>query len=313
MFSGRTCTNEWYRFVFNGSQYQASYQIAIGDLRVYSGTTMTADEEVANGIGSGGNVLAANTSPANLAPGQCVASFATTSTKPSGQSSMNLWDLRNAFDNSAYNAVLSKDTYYIYGNASQVWVAFRMAAGKNRVQSYLPVASYITWYWHPKAWLFQTSTDGAHWQTLDTQDLAWTSSSHSYGSTPFVIKGFLADGAAGFSPSAKVSVASGATLDASGVAGGQTLSHLSVDMTAGAGTIRGVTIPSQGVLDLVNVPAGTSLFDVTVPVTLHDVVDGGNFSSWTVSVNGVPARAGRPTWRDGTLRLYERSLIIVIR
>ena len=84
VFSGRTCTNEFYRFVFNGSQYGSRIQIAIGDLRVYSGTTMTANEEVAHDIGKDGKVLAANTAASSLQPGYCVASFATTTTKPSG-------------------------------------------------------------------------------------------------------------------------------------------------------------------------------------------------------------------------------------
>ena len=309
VFSGRTCTNEWYRFLFNGTQYGQQNQIAIGDLRVFSDTT--GAENVAKGIGSGGNILAAGTDPANLAPGQCVAHFATTTTVPSGQSA-NLWDLRNAFDNDAYNAVLSAGTYYIYNNASQTWIAFRMAAGKNRVQSYLPVkASGITWYWHPSAWRFETSPDGVNWQTVDTRTGAISSS--GYGSTPFVIKGFLADGAAGFDPTANVKVASGATLDASGVAGGQTLSHITIDMTAGGGTIRGVTIAANGVFDLVNVPSGTSLYGLTLPVTFADVADGGNFASWTVRVDGVAVRSGVPKLKDGAITFIDGGTIWIMR
>ena len=311
VFSGRTCTNEWYRFLFNGTQYGQQNQIAIGDLRVYSGTTMNADEEVAHGIGANGNVLAARTSPANLAPGQCVAHFATTTTIPSGQSA-NLWDLHNAFDNSAYNAVLSASTYYIYNNASQTWVAFRMAEGNNRVQSYLPVKSYITWYWHPSAWRFETSVDGVNWQTVDIQTGAISES--GYGSTPFVIKGFLADGAAGFDPEANVKVASGATLDASGVAGGQSISRITIDMTAGGGTIRGVTIAQGGVLNLVNVPAGTSLYGLTLSVTLQDVANAGALASWTVCVDGQPARAGTPKLeQDGSITLIDGGTLWIMR
>ena len=309
VFSGRTCTNEFYRFVFNGNKYQQTVQIAIGDLHVYSDTNKT--EDVAQGIGANGNVLSAGTAATALQPGQCVASFATTTTKPSGQSSMNLWDLRNAFDNSAYNAVISKDSYYIYGNASRQWVAFRMAAGKNRVQSYLPVKSYITWHWHPSAWLFQTSVDGGYWTTVDVQTDALTSS--GYGSTPFLIKGFLADGAAGFDPTANVTVATNATLDASGVAGGQMLSRLTIDMTAGAGTIRGVTIAENGVLNLVNVPQGLVLATLPLPVTLRDVTNGRNVSSWTVLVEGQPGRTGIPKWDGETLSLFDGTTLIKIR
>ena len=305
VFSGRTCTNEWYRFIFNGQQYQSYYQVAIGDLRVYS--DFSKAEDVAQGIGSGGKVLSAGSDPKNLEPGACVASFATTTTKPSGQSSMNLWDLRNAFDNSVYNAVLSKNTYYLYNNASQVWVAFRLAAGKNHAQCYLPCKSYITWYWHPNSWLFQTSPDGINWQTVDTQKNVLTGD--GYGSTPFPMKGFLADGAAGFDPTANVTVAAGATLDASGVADGQTLSRLTVDMS-GSGTIRGVTIAQDGILNLVNIPAGLSLHDVTLPVTLLGVTDGAKFSTWSILVEGVPARLGVPKWDGETLSLFDGGTLI---
>ena len=166
VFSGRTCTNEFYRFHFNGSKYGQRIQIAIGDLRVYSGTTMNANEDVAYGIGSGsGNVLAVGTGAPRLARGQCVASFATTA-NTNGLANTLLDDLHYAFDNSAKQAVLSENTYYIYNNASRQWVAFRMAAGNNRVQSYLPVKSNMTWHWHPSAWLFQTSVDGDFLQRL---------------------------------------------------------------------------------------------------------------------------------------------------
>ncbi|MBR4612765.1 MAG: hypothetical protein IKO40_08620 [Kiritimatiellae bacterium] len=308
VFSGRTCTNEWYKFIFNGMQYQAYYQVALGELQVYSDTSKA--ENVALDIGSGGKVLSANSDPKNLEPGGCVASFATTTTKPSGQSSMNLWDLRNAFDNSVYNAVLSSSTYYLYNDASRVWVAFRMATGKNRVQCYLPMKSYITWYWHPNSWIFQTSPDGIHWTTVDTQKNVLTGD--GYGSTPFVIKGFLADKAAGFNPSANVEVTAGATLDARGVLNGQTLSHLTVDMTTRGGTIRGVKIAQGGVLDLVNIPEGMSLHNVEIPITLLDVTNGANLPSWTVLVDGAPAGVGTLKWDGEKLSLWDGVTFFIL-
>ncbi len=309
VFSGRTCTNEWYRFKFNGSQYGQYNQIAIGDLQIYSDTD--GNENVALGIGANGNVLANGTSPATLERGQCVAHFATTATVPSGNQA-DLWDLRNAFDGDAYKAVLSASTYYIYNNASQTWVAFRMAEGKNRVQSYLPVkASGLTWYWHPSAWLFETSVDGDNWQTLDVQTGAISSS--GYGSTPFVLKGFLADGAAGFDPTADVKVAAGATLDVTGVAGGQTLSHLTVDWTEGGGTIRGGTIAANGVLNLVGVSADADLRYAIVPLTLDLAGDAENFRTWTVAIDGVAD--GRYALRmtgDGLI-LDRKGFFIMVR
>ena len=304
VFSGRTCTNEFYRFVFNGTQYGAFSQIAIGDLRVYADAA--GIDEIAHGIGSGeGNVLAVGISAPNLAKGQCVASFATTN---STSEYAILDDLRYAFDNTPHNAVLSRDSYYIYNGASTQWVAFRMAEGNNRVQSYLPVKSDILWYWHPSDWKFETSVDGAYWTTVDVQTGAISSS--GYGTTPFVIKGFLADGASGFDPTANVKVAFGATLDASGVAGGQSLSHLTVDWAAGAGTITGVAIAESGVLDLVNVPAGAKLGGATIPVTLHQTTGAENFGTWTLRVNGV-ASDYRLYWNGSALRIPGALVISV--
>jgi hypothetical protein len=224
-----------------------------------------------------------------------------------------LSDMSYAFDGTTKKAVLSADTHYIYNNARQTWVAFRMAEGNNRVRSYLPVKSNFTWYWHPSAWHFQTSVDGVNWQTVDVKTGAISSS--GYGSTPFVIKGFLADGAAGFDPAANVKVASGATLDASGVAGGQTLSRLTIDMTTGGGTIRGVTIAANGVLDLVNIPEGVTLHDITLPATFLDVTDGSNFTSWTILVDGQSAHVGVPKWDAvlGQVSLFDGATLIKIR
>ncbi len=314
VFSGRTCTNEWYRFVFNGSEYQSNTNVVIGELRVYSDTSKA--ENVAKDIGSGGKILSAGSSPANLQQGGCVASFATAYQSELNSllgpgASANLWDLRNAFDDSNYNAVVSKSKYYIYGNASQVWVAFRMAAGKNRVQCYLPaISSGIVWYLHPSAWLFQTSVDGVNWKTVDTRTGAVSKS--GYGSTPFVIKGFLADKAAGFNPSANVKVTAGATLDARGVVNGQTLSHLTVDMTTRGGTIRGVKIAQGGVLNLVNIPEGMSLHNAEIPITLLDVADGANLPSWTVLVDGTPAGVGTLKWDGEKLSLWDGVTFFIL-
>ena len=301
VFSGRTCTNEWYRILYNGSQYNITTNIALGELRVFSDIAGT--ENVALGIGANGHSLATGTSASQLEPGWCVAHF---SPMPNGSplpggNAANLWDLRYAFDGDNYNAVVSVGKYYLYNDASRSWLAFRVAAGNNRVQSYLPAkASGITWYWHPSDWLFQTSVDGDNWQTVDVRTGAIHES--GYDSTPFVIKGFLADGAAGFDPSANVKVASGATLDASGVAGGQLLEHLTVDWTAGAGTITGVTISQNGVLDLVNVPAGTRLSGKTIPVTLTGLSGASNFGTWTLRVNGT-AVDERLYWNGRALRI----------
>ena len=104
--------------------------------------------------------------------------------------------------------------------------------------------------------------------------------------------------------------ASGATLDATGVAGGQTLSHLTVDWSTGAGTITGVAIAQNGVLDLVNVPAGTKLGGKTIPVTLSDLSGTANFGTWTLRVNGT-ATEDRLYWNGSALRVPGAVIVTV--
>ncbi len=118
--------------------------------------------------------------------------------------------------------------------------------------------------------------------------------------------------AGGLSSSANIKVASGATFDASLVTGGQEVSALTVDCSAGGGTLKGVRFASSGTLYLVNVSAGLNLSDYAVPLAFVGASDTGNVSSWTVRVNGS-ARTKRVSWRNGGLFLPKLGTVVFVR
>lgn len=303
VFSGRQCTNEWYRWVLKGTYYGGSKQLALGDLCLYP--DIEKSECLAKGLVPGTDAL-------TLERGQAVASFATTTTKPSGWESCNLWDVRNLFDDSVYNAVVSRDNLNLAQQNEMV--TFRLAEGQNRVGAYLPVNSYLTWHAHPSDWEFQTSVDGLHWTTLDVRSGQRNEASGgNNGGVPFVLKGFLADGAAGLSERATVMVAAGATVDFGAVEGGQVLSKIEVDFSAGGGRIANFRTGAGGTLHLRNVPAGETLSTVAIPLTLEGVSDARNFTTWTIVANGVPVPGRRLVFREGRLMAVPFGLSLIIR
>lgn len=98
-----------------------------------------------------------------------------------------------------------------------------------------------------------------------------------------------------------VQVATGATLVAKGVR--KTISGLTVDCSAGVGTLSGIDFAASGIINLVNVPAGVT--DFTVPADFGGVsaeslsnlnaysmtVDGKRSSRWRVAVAADGIRA----------------------
>lgn len=302
VFSGRQCTNEWYRWVLKENYYNDSRQLFLGNLYLYPDTDKS--ESLAKGLKPG-------TSASALARGQIVASFSTTTTKPSG-GSCNLWDIRNLFDDETYNAVVSASAYKL--STSNQSVTFRLAEGKNRVSCYLPANSYLTWHAHPSAWELQTSADGVNWLTVDARSGVQNSGSGLYnGGVPYPLKGYLADGAAGLSESAKVSVASGASVDFGAVEGGQTVTKLEVDFANGGGAISNFKVGNGGALYLTNVPNNERLSNAVIPVSLVGVENAKNFATWTIFVNGSPRSRRSLAFRGGELVSVPDGACIIVR
>lgn len=177
------------------------------------------------------------------------------------------------------------------------------------------------------SWCLYGSADGTNWTVLDnhicsnwddmearaaatalTPDLdnAWYN-----GGAPYSLASYVAGGAA-FGPGAVVSVATDATLDLVSV--DQTLSHVSVDCAAGAGTITRFTPAANGVLELVNIDVAQVKDTYALPLSVGELAQKANLKNWTVKVNGEPVAGVRVTFKNGQLLVGPpEGLILVVQ
>lgn len=108
-----------------------------------------------------------------------------------------------------------------------------------------------------------------------------------------------------------LSVASGATFDASLVTGGQEIADLTVD-AVGGGSLVNVKFAAEGVVRLVNAPSGKLPANYRIPLTFADAAATGNVANWTLSVNGVPSDR-KLGWEDGGLVVLPKGLVVLIK
>lgn len=119
------------------------------------------------------------------------------------------------------------------------------------------------------------------------------------------------DAPAATTASVAAKVAAGATLDLA-AAPGVSVNAIEVDWTSLGGTIRGLAIPTNGTLALVNVPSGTNLYG-PVLLTLDAASGSANFSSWTVTVNGRAKDCRIQLDANGALTLGAEATVITLR
>ena len=109
----------------------------------------------------------------------------------------------------------------------------------------------------------------------------------------------------------RVSVADGAVLrvrDEDEV----TLSKLRVS-AIGAGTLMNVNLAEAGSIDVTDIPAGVSEFDL--PITFADVEDEmiDRIANWTLTVNGAETSKWTMSVADGRIHLAKKGLILILR
>lgn len=177
----------------------------------------------------------------------------------------------------------------------------------------------------PRVFSLETSVNGTDWTTvLDVDDCIWSGAAAWYlGTTdsatraacpnPLTIAGYDAPGAAGLAAGVDVRVDAGATLDLANVTAedARTVSSLTVDMSVGGGTIRGLVVAETGTLTLTNVASKSALKTADV-LTLPDVVGAENFANWTLVLNGKVSPK-RIAWEDGALRIIPAGILVLIR
>lgn len=176
------------------------------------------------------------------------------------------------------------------------------------------------WFFNPISWSFESSEDGTTWTVhhLVDEELGKTLVPSAAGI------GYSGGDAFGIATltetvppsSATLSVASGAKLVLpTGSSVAQT--KLAIDLTSGnAGEIVNFKFAENGVLELASSEAKPKFAQATLPITLTDAVDVGNFAGWSVKINdremdcyklGVDAE-GRPmiSWDPkGLLLLFK--------
>ena len=112
---------------------------------------------------------------------------------------------------------------------------------------------------------------------------------------------------------AKIQVNRGATLDGSGIAGGLSISNLTVDCSIGGGSFANIRPAQNGVLNLTGI-VGEQPGRYVASETISSVVDGANLASWRVAVDGVVVRGSSVTIDNGNLVAHLTSgLIIVVK
>ncbi len=113
--------------------------------------------------------------------------------------------------------------------------------------------------------------------------------------------------------STKIQVNRGATLDGSGIAGGLSISNLTVDCSVGGGSIANFRPVQNGVLNLTGI-VGEPLGRYVVSETVAPVADGANLASWRVAVDGVMLKRSSVTIDNGNLVAHlKNGFAVVVR
>lgn len=113
--------------------------------------------------------------------------------------------------------------------------------------------------------------------------------------------------------SARIQVNRGATLDGSGIAGGLSISNLTVDCSVGGGSIANFRPVQNGVLNLTGI-VGEPLGRYVVSETVAPVADGANLASWRVAVDGVMLKRSSVTIDNGNLVAHlKNGFAVVVR
>ena len=120
-----------------------------------------------------------------------------------------------------------------------------------------------------------------------------------------------ANGAAMLDNVTSIQVATGATLVARGVA--KTISNLTIDCSAGVGTLSGFDFAANGTVNLVNIPEGATDFTVPADFDGFSSESLANLNACSVTENGTPAARWIVKIASDCIRVSKRGTCIIIR
>ncbi len=171
-------------------------------------------------------------------------------------------------------------------------------------------------------WALQSSPTGEEgtWETLDErtgQTFGRTGMNDQFDFTynahvPYLFSSRNAGWR--FTTFGSVQVDAGAMLELSDIPDGNiAFNGLTVDCTAGAGTITKFAPAANGRLDLVNVQSGSKLpVRYATGLKIANAVSTGNFDTWSVYVDGVRSPASVPAIEDGILVVHTANGTVLI-
>lgn len=188
----------------------------------------------------------------------------------------------------------------------------------------------------PKSWTLSGSIDGGNtWHVLNetsgyeaSKDMTWkmwmgnTVEDIESFTVPKAFPlycadtGFTVSGVRNMPPVMRLEVSAGAVADFTNVTGGQLVDALTLDLAEGGGIIKNVSFAESGTVFLKNLPSGTALRDLSVPLTLESAKNVDNLAGWRICADGVmlnPEKYKAVYCSDGFLRITAVGMVIIVR
>lgn len=290
---------------FNGKFLRFTFKKTTGtssSLKMLQLSQLQVIDTLGNNVAKGLAEAANNTAAASLAPG----SFTCRGNYYNGNKTEGPKFL---FDENPNSKICVGTVDGTVGNYR--YITMRLPDNAAPVKGYLFVTANDSLARSPCDWTVEGSVDGVTWTTLDERTgiaqpyCLYTAMNAGH---PFTFS-LLAAGASLPSGSA-VTVDSGATLNLNDASA--TIGALRVDCATGAGTINSFRPAAGGTLELVNFPAGTSLRDYQIPITVTGVENASALRSWTVTIDGV-RRQYKASYQDGNIKLVPGGFIMLVR
>ena len=232
------------------------------------------------------------------------------------------WYLEKMFTDASYGthgwSMYSDSNPLTVGNeAAWIPVVMRHVADANEVCSYDFTVVAGSNARIPQSWKMEGSVDGFTWYMIDdVTDAPWPASEFLWVFSGGAYRNGWAATHSGGRPLTgstndvtvvyqnAVSVDSGATLEADGLV---ELRSLKVDV-AGAGTVKGFSFGTNGVVDITRSSGVTDL-----PIAIENCAGTEHLSNWSVSVGGVPRSRKHLVFKNGVLTLIQAGATITFR
>lgn len=320
-FSGTGgCTNEWWRWTIKEANAWIVELASIGLFRPTAEPEKWMPEPTLNV-----KPAPAGTSAEELAQNQSFIDSAIRLDRESETSGTYATGYDNLFANNPARIFRTQSTQIPYANKPESWIPVTFRIASDHIVGYSQRMGWTTASRFPRVFSLETSANGTEWTTaLSVDSLVWSGAASWYlGTTdsatrascpnPLTIAGYDAPGAAGLAAGVDVRVDAGATLDLANVTeeAARTVSSLTVDMSKGGGTIRGLAVAETGTLTLVNVASKSALKNALI-LSLPDAVGAPNFANWTLRVDGK-VLARQIVWRDGAVRILPPGCLFILK